>query len=147
MTVRVEKKFSTFGTNIITFLAALVPVFKSCPPCPLCMPKYAAILSLFGLKLADYSQYLIPVMLVSLAISIGTIGYQTHKRKLKKFPFFGALTSAICILTFKYVIGFTWGTYAGMIGLFTSTVMHHRSVHQNQSAKKSCSTSCCKGHN
>ena len=75
--------------NITTFFAALIPVFKSCPPCPLCMPKYAALFSFFGLELADYSHYLIPIMILSMLVSLGSMLFQAFSKGLSIYPFIG----------------------------------------------------------
>ena len=62
-----------FFLGIPALLVSLLAVLKSCPPCPICMPKYAAILSFFGIPLAAYSQYLVPVMLLSMTFTLGTL--------------------------------------------------------------------------
>lgn len=136
-------RFRAIRTNLATFLIALVPVFKSCPPCPICMPKYAAIFAFFGLKLANYSQYLIPLMLASMVVSLGSMYYQATKNHLKIHPFMGALTSCTLLIIFKYVFNNTWGTYTAMAGLFTSIVLHYQLLNKKSCNSKKCK-SCCK---
>ena len=137
------EKFKLFFLNFFTFLGVIFPVFKSCPPCPMCMPKYAAILSLFGLKLSDYNHYVMPVMLVSMLFSIGTIGLQTYKKSLKQFPFFCSCFAVSGILVFKYIFNVTWMTYVSMFCFLIGTVLHHFSIRKWKSKYKSCSKKCC----
>ena len=125
-------KIRALWANMMTFLVALVPVFKSCPPCPICMPKYAALFAFFGLELADYSQYLIPVMLLCMLISLGSIYYQTLKRQLTFYPLVIATSSCVFLLLFKYVFENTWGTYSMMLGLFVALIWHYHTLRNNQ---------------
>lgn len=127
-------KLGAIGGNLTTFLTAMVPVFKSCPPCPICMPKYAAIFAFFGLKLADYSHYLVPIMLISMLLSLGSMYYQISRKQLTIYPFVGALLSCILLLVFKYSLDNVWLVYAAMLGLFGSIVLHYRLTNK----------SCCK---
>ena len=131
-------RLQNIGTNLSTFVLALVPVFKSCPPCPICMPKYAALFAFFGLELADYSNYLVPVMFISMGLSLGSMYYQISKKHLVLYPFIGALSSCLLILISKFLIGNESGTYIGMLGLFGSIVMHYQSISNYQSPNKSC---------
>ena len=129
------------GANTMTFLLALVPVFKSCPPCPICMPKYAAIFAFFGLKLADYSQYLIPAMLVCMVITLASMCYQIRRKQLSWHPLGLASTSCGLLITFKYLISVPWLTYVMMFGLFSALIWHYHNI--NNSKQNDC---CCSTH-
>lgn len=132
--IRIRSIFS----SVPAFLGALVPVFKSCPPCPVCMPKYAAILSLLGLELADYTHYLIPIMLVSMVLTLVFMIRQIIKRKLSFIPFYLALTSCFGLLIVKYIIDNEKIVYVFMISLFTSIVLHQMNLRKFKS--------CCSNH-
>lgn len=123
----------TIGLNIVTFLSSLVPVFKSCPPCPICMPKYAALFAFFGLELADYSHYLIPVMLIGMLVSLVSIYYKCYKKRLKFYPFYLALSSCLCIMVCKFMIDNPIGVYIGMFGLLAGVVQHQFLLKKNNS--------------
>ena len=128
-------KFRSIWSSISTLLLAFVPVFKSCPPCPICMPKYAAILSFFGLELADYSQYLAPIMLLSMAFTLYFMYRQIRNKRLPKYPFYTALTSCILLLTSKYIFDNSFTVYSSMILLLVSVLIH------NKFANKKCCNS------
>ncbi|MEE3002879.1 MAG: hypothetical protein VX335_00855 [Pseudomonadota bacterium] len=124
--------------DFVTFVVSLIPVFKSCPPCPICMPKYAAIFAFFGLELADYSDYLVPIMLVALVLSLGSMYYQIVARKLNYYPFGIALSSCLCLLLCKYYFASEIGSYFAMGGLLIGLVIHYRSLNM-----KCCNSSNC----
>ena len=136
-------KLKLFFLNSVTVLGVIFPVFKSCPPCPMCMPKYAAILSLFGLKLSDYNHYIMPLMLISMLVSISTIGLQTYKKSLKLFPFICSFSSVCGILIFKYTFHIMWMTYISMFCFLIGTVLHHLSLNKWKGKQRSCSKRCC----
>lgn len=125
----------SYFTNGITFLTALIPVFKSCPPCPICMPKYAAIFAFFGLQLADYSQYLIPVMLLSMGLSLSTMLSQSLQRKLSTVPFYLTLSASVTLLISKFYIDNLPLSTISMAGIVLGIVLHYTSL-----KKSSC---CC----
>ena len=130
------KKIRDIGSNLITFLGALVPVFKSCPPCPICMPKYAAIFAFFGLELADYSQYLAPIMVTSMVISLVSMFYQVHIRKLKYYTFVCAFFSSVLLLVSKFIFDNTLMAYIFMGTLIASVIYHYHYIQKN--ADKKC---------
>lgn len=119
-------KLRTLGANFTTFLLALVPVFKSCPPCPICVPKYAAILALFGLELDDYSHYLIPIMLLCMLLSLSSMYYQVTKKRLPWYPFILAVSACSLLLIFKYIFNLQWVVYVMMLGLLCALLWHYR---------------------
>ena len=130
-------KIRDIGSNIVTFLAALVPVFKSCPPCPLCMPKYAVVFAFFGLELADYSHYLVPVMLTSMLISLASMFYQIHQKQLRYHTFMCALLSSVLLIASKFIFDSTLGSYIFMGTLAISIVSHYQYVNKHSRTK------CC----
>ena len=133
-------KLRIMSANILTFFLALIPVFKSCPPCPICMPKYAALFAFFGLELADYSEYLIPVMVVCMLISLTSMGMQISKKELSWNPFCLAIFSCISLMICKYAIDIEWATYLMMFSLFISILWHYRNL--NKSKSSSCCQTC-----
>lgn len=135
---KVFDKFKTVFASIPTLLAAIIPVFKSCPPCPMCMPKYAAILSLLGLELADYSHYLMPLMFVSMACTIFFMLRQCLDKKVTKLPLLCAVLSCTGLLMSKYLLDNSIVTYVLMFGLMGSIVWHQFNLRQIKT--------CCPGH-
>ena len=133
-----HSKLKSVYADFVTFTVSMIPVFKSCPPCPICMPKYAAVFAFFGLKLADYSEYLIPIMLAALVLSLGSMYYQIISRKLNFYPFVIAVGSCMSLLSCKYYFATETGSYISMAGLFIGLLIHYRSLN-----KKCCSTSSC----
>ena len=112
-----KAKYPLFSSNVSTLIISLIPVFKSCPPCPICMPKYAALFGFFGLKLADYSYYLEPLMLLSMVTTLITMFYQTQTTKISKTPVLVAtVSSPSCIplparplvLPSMYALKYVW---------------------------------------
>lgn len=90
-------------SNIATFFLAMVPVFNSCPPCPICVPKYAAVLALFGLKFGDYSAYLMPVMIISMFLTLRTLYLNLLSRGQSLALFYTAAVACVVMVVFKYI--------------------------------------------
>ncbi|MDG2348516.1 MAG: hypothetical protein P8L77_03530 [Gammaproteobacteria bacterium] len=118
----------TTASNGVTFLAALIPVFKSCPPCPICMPKYAALFAFFGLELADYSQYLIPLILVSMMISLSSMYSQILKNNLTSIPFYIASISSVILLASKFYFDNSMLSIIAMAGIFYAIFSHYANL-------------------
>ncbi len=131
-----NKKIGTLAASLITYITALIPIFKSCPPCPVCMPQYAALFSLFGLKLADYSQYLIPIMLIGIGITLSSMYQQISIRQHPFITFYIALLASILLIIGKFIFDSNTLIYTAMLCLFTSTSYHHYKMRQ-----KCCPTS------
>lgn len=124
------KRVGTLVASLLTYITALVPIFKSCPPCPVCMPQYAALFALFGLKLADYSQYLIPIMLLGMSVTLSTIYQQTTTRQHPFFTFYAALLASVILISGKFVFDNDTLVYSAMLCLFISTSYHHYQMRQ-----------------
>ena len=135
-----QSRVKAIYADFVTFLVSLIPVFKSCPPCPICMPKYAAIFAFFGLELADYSDYLVPIMLGALILSLGSMYYQIISRGLKFNPFVIAVISCVLLLLCKYYIASDIGSYLAMLGLFIGLTMHYHALRNNCCSSNSCSS-------
>ncbi len=128
-------------SSIPAFLGALVPVFKSCPPCPVCMPKYAAILSLFGLELADYTHYLLPIMGISMIATVVFMYRQIYARHLSLRPLYLTVLSCGGLLITKYVLTFEIGVYFFMGSLLIAILWHQANIRKAQKEH-----ACCEGH-
>lgn len=129
-----------FFLGIPALLVSLLAVLKSCPPCPVCMPKYAAILSFFGIPLAAYSHYLVPVMLVSMTFTLGTLFWQVKKSSVSSVPLILAATAAALILTGQYLVHFPPLTYGAMALFLTGVLLGQRNM------KKKKKVACCAAH-
>ena len=128
---------------VLTFLLSLVPVFKSCAPCPMCMPIYAGLCSLVGIKFADYSAYLMPVMIISMMLTLVLMHKQRQNLNLPLHPLLFAASSCISILTSKYWLNVDLLVYISMVGLFASTLWHQAILSQNRSRKEVGCKNCC----
>lgn len=127
-----------FFHGISAFLVSLLSVLKSCPPCPVCMPKYAAILSFFGIPLADYNHYLIPLMLASMGFTLIMMYWQAKKSSLSYLPLVLSVSACSLIIASKYLFHLPMVTYSAM-GLFLIGVV------LGQHNLKKAST-CCASH-
>jgi hypothetical protein len=134
-----ESKRSTFTSSLSTLMLSLVPVLKSCPPCPLCMPKYAALLSFLGLPLADYSHYLTPFMVLSMLFTCGSMLWQAHRYTQEWRPAFLAIFSCSSLLLARH-LDLAFLSYSAMASLLFAVVLHQwkmKAPHQH---------SCCDSH-
>lgn len=124
---------------IPALLGGFVPVLKACPPCPVCMPIYCGILSLVGLELADYGVYLVPAMLISMVLTLGSMIYQT--RRYHKNYLFCVIAILACssILLGKFAFDQIFIVYVGMGGFLTAIILNRRAV-------KSIRKPCCSKH-
>ena len=139
--VIMNSKIKQLTGNCITFLAGLIPIFKSCPPCPICMPKYAAIFAFFGLEMSDYSHYLVPVMLLGIGMTLMSVYNQCKSRKISKYPFYSAVLFSSSLLIGKFVYDNNWVIYSSMAGLFASLLLHYHSMGKSACEGSSCSHS------
>lgn len=135
---RLRKAFLTMSSFLSTLTLSLIPVFKSCPPCPLCMPKYAAILSFLGLPLADYNAYLMPLMWVSMVTSIASLAWQGPRRYGDRLPAYVALLGCIVILLSRELTS-TPILYSGMLIFLGSTIWHQWRLRSHRSSGPCCS--------
>ena len=124
--------------NTPTFIMTLVPVFKSCPPCPVCMPKYAALFAFFGLELADYSAYLEPLMVMTMLVSLVIMGRQVVVKESSFWPLLGATGCSMMIFATKFIMPNFWALQAGVIGLIVSHYCHYLCL--SALKKTSCSS-------
>lgn len=136
----IASRLRFIGSSLVTFLLALVPVFKACPPCPACMPIYAALLGTLGLELSDYSAYLVPVMIASILLSLGTMFYRIRESRLTYAPFILGCLACIMLMVFKYVFDNTTATYVSLFSFICSIFWHHYTY---KSLKKSSRKCCC----
>lgn len=137
----IKSKLKQFGSTLAsaasTVALSLIPVLKSCPPCPLCMPKYAAILSFLGLPLADYSHYLVPVMILSMAFTCVSMSWQSYRYTHEWRPAILAILSCSSILVARS-LDMQMLAYTGMGTLLVAVVLHQWKM-KNRSA-------CCSSH-
>lgn len=133
------QNIKNFFVAIPSFFLPLVPIFKSCPPCPFCMPKYAAILSFFGVPLADYNHILTPIMLISMSFTIASLFYQAKKYHYNFLAANISLVSCLWILVFRFWFEWLELSYLGMAGLLASIVINQNKLNQRKST-------CCPGH-
>ncbi len=127
-----KAKYPFFSSNVSTLIISLIPVFKSCPPCPICMPKYAALFGFFGLKLADYSYYLEPLMLLSMVTTLITMFYQTQTTKISKTPVLVATISCLLLYVAKFILDHFWAIQFAMLSLLSAILLHYHYLSQQK---------------
>jgi uncharacterized membrane protein YoaK (UPF0700 family) len=135
---QISREVGRFILSIPALIGSVLPVFKACPPCPVCMPIYAGILSLLGLELAEYGHFVVPVMLFSMLVTLASLAYQAYRIHHKPWAFLIAFTSCSAILIFKFGFDFLPPVYCGMAGMVTALVMNRRFVKRVGS--------CCGAH-
>jgi hypothetical protein len=136
---RLTLTFRNILSAFPSFLISLIPIFKACPPCPLCMPKYAAILSLLGLPLADYSHYLTPLMLLSMAFTLWSLHYQAKKFSFDHGPFCLCLSAIALLILNRFLFTFTWGAYGGLGLFFIAIVWNQQRLQKSKAPHSNCS--------
>ena len=126
-------KIRTLASSVPTFIVSLIPVFKSCPPCPICMPKYAAIFAFFGFELADYSMVLEPIIITTMLISLGLMCHQSITKKITMTPTLGAVFFSALLFVMKFIEDNFWGVQGALAGLLLSYYGHyyHLSTQKN----------------
>lgn len=131
------KNIPYFLKPVSPLFVALLSAVKACPPCPMCMPKYAALLAFFGLEGEHYIRSLALLTILFMCISLVSMYINTKRKQSPWYPLVLACISCGMILSSKYCIPqsmMIWGTYLGISTLFISTFLHHQS----------CKKSCCK---
>ena len=81
--------------------------------CPLCWPAYAGLLGSVGLGFLLSTTYLPLVTGAFLVIAVAALGYRARGRR-GYGPLTLGLAASVVILTFKFVIEFSAGTYLGV---------------------------------
>lgn len=81
--VRIMKRWG----DIVSGTGAVIASLLSCAFCPLCLPFYAGLLSILGVKLGNVQDLLIPGMLIFTLLSLSFMGYQIHTHKGRWAPF------------------------------------------------------------
>ena len=83
--------------------------------CPLCWPAYAGLLGSTGLGFLLSSTHLLSLTAAFLVIALAALGYRARERR-GYGPLTVGLAASVAVLTCKFVIEFSAGTYVG-IGL------------------------------
>lgn len=124
--ITLKKRLTSVTSTLSTLTLSFLPVLK-CPPCLLCMPKYAAILSFLGLELADYSHYLMPIMWLSMLVTVVSLKIQGPRYYGHAKPAFLAIIASLLILLGREK-GIDLLTYAGMGSLLIGMIWHQIAI-------------------
>jgi mercuric ion transport protein len=89
--------------------------------CPLCWPLYSGLLGSIGLGFVNYTPYLLPFLLVFLAITNISLVVQSRRQKIYG-PMLAGLFSSIAILTGKFLYESPVLGYAGITGLILAVI-------------------------
>ncbi len=89
--------------------------------CPACWPVYAGVLSALGLGFLLSREYLLPVTVLFLAVTLLSLGRRAPTRRAYGPFLLGVLASALIVLG-KFVIESDVAAYAGVALLVVSSV-------------------------
>ena len=80
--------------------------------CPICWPAYTALLSSMGISFVDYTPYLLPMVILFLAITLSALAYRARARR-GYGPFWLGVLSALIVLAGKFIFDSELGLYFG----------------------------------
>ena len=89
--------------------------------CPACWPAYAGFLSSLGLGFLFYERYLLPIVVVFLAISLGGLLYRARSRR-GYGPFFLGLLGSVVAVVGKFALAADFLLYRGFAVLVGAAV-------------------------
>jgi len=96
--------------------AALLPAVA----CPACWPAYAGLLSSFGVGFINYTPWLLPGMLLFLAIALAALAYQGRRRGSYGPLLLGAIGTA-ALLAGRFALASDPMMYAGVAALVAAS--------------------------
>lgn len=117
--IKISKKKNRFGflATLPSILTALLPKFV----CPICWPIYAGIVSSLGISLTNYAKYLLPVMIVLLAVSLFALGFKAENRWGFR-PLLLGIVASLTMIVGKFGWHSNVALYSGVILLITASV-------------------------
>lgn len=89
--------------------------------CAACWPAYAAIMSSLGVGFFNYTDYLLPIMVVAVAVSLGLMFYKNKVRR-GLTPFYLGLVGSLLMLVGKFSLGMDWVSYVGAAVLVGASI-------------------------
>ncbi|MBN9229493.1 MAG: hypothetical protein BGO90_12285 [Legionella sp. 40-6] len=107
----------SFLATLPGIMSVLLPKFV----CPVCWPLYAGILSGLGVSVANYSYYLLPVMILFLAIALLALGIRAKQRR-GYYPLLLGSVASLMILIGKLVWYSSIFLYGGVLLLITASI-------------------------
>ncbi|GJQ27815.1 MAG: hypothetical protein HBSAPP02_28470 [Phycisphaerae bacterium] len=100
--------------------AAVLPLLPSFT-CPLCLPAYAAVLSSFGLGFVLDNRVQRPLILLFLAVAVGSVAWSARERRARGRLVVVVLAS-IAVIAGRIVWNIPSLVYAGILGLVAGAV-------------------------
>lgn len=123
------------ATGLMAGGVAALPVLT----CPLCWPAYAGLLSSLGLGFLIYSKYLVPVVSVMLALSLGSLAFRARQRR-GYGPFALGLLAAAVVLSGKFAWESEWLLYSGIGLLVAASVWNSWPLRAREQPCPACAT-------
>lgn len=105
--------------------------------CPACWPAYVALLGAAGIGIFDFTPYLMPSIVLSVAVTLTAIGYQSYRAK-SGTDFGLGVVGAILILVGRFGLLSDSAVYFGVAVMVSALVLDHL-----RRISKSRSVSCC----
>jgi len=120
-------------------LAAVPAVGLSLLPnvtCPACWPAYAGLLSSLGVPVLINNTVLIPLTVLFMAITVGSMAYRAKHRR-GYGPLAVGLIAAVMVIVGKFVFAINGIVYGGILLLVVASCWNSRPT--RRSSSKSCS--------
>ncbi|KKM69837.1 hypothetical protein LCGC14_1446820 [marine sediment metagenome] len=113
--MRIFKGLKSFILSIPSVGAGFLPL------CPICLPAYGGFFSSLGIAGITYSRYLLPLMILFLAIALFSLFYKARVRR-GYFPFLFGLLAAVLMILGKFVLINNLVNYIGITLLIIASL-------------------------
>lgn len=88
--------------DIVGGTGTVLTSLLSCAFCPMCLPLYAAFLSLIGIEVTGVQAYFFPFMILFSLLSLSIMAYQTYTHRGVWIPFVFAMIACLGMITCAY---------------------------------------------
>jgi len=112
-----KRSWKSIVSSIPSVAVALLPSFS----CPSCWPTYAAFMSVIGIGVFDYSEYLLPITVVAIVFSLTMLGWQALRRKWYS-PLILAIVGSIIHIVGRFKFESQLISYIGIGSLFIASI-------------------------
>lgn len=115
---KLKRKLPKINMTLFSAIGVLI-----IPKCPLCWAAYMSIFSALGVSTIEYQAWLLPSMLILLALSVSLALYQAFKRKRYNYIRI-IVVGVLLVLLGKFVINSSPTMYFGIAVLFGAYIRH-----------------------
>ncbi len=107
--------------NVLAVLPSIGVAMLPNLVCPACWPAYAGLLGAIGLGFANYTPYLLPLMILFLVIAVASLAHRAGSRHGFK-PFVLGIIAAIIVVGGKFFFASDQAMYIGIAVLVAASV-------------------------